>query len=113
MKNSGLKNRFPPEVKEWWLVHSPYTDMWDGKNDGDVLHHIKSPSSWDYVPGKHNTSVFNSCMLNNFRNHIGNGKLHDPDIEKQLIERVARRIVKSDYIIKEIDGEFLKTYKII
>jgi len=52
-------------------------------------------------------------MLNNFRNHIGNGKLHDPDIEKQLIERVARRIVKSDYIIKEIDGEFLKTYKII
>ena len=51
-------------------------------------------------------------MLNNFRNHIGNGKLHDPDVEKQLIERTAHRVVKSGYVIKEIDGEFLKIYKI-
>jgi hypothetical protein len=25
--NRVLSNRFPPEVKEWWMINSPYTDM--------------------------------------------------------------------------------------
>jgi len=113
MKKKGLKNRFPKSVKEWWVIWSPYTDMWDGQNDGDVLHHIKSPSSMDYKSGVFNTSLFNSTLLNNFRNHIGNGKIHSKENERELLKRTFTRVSNSEYEMKDIDIEFLKQYDLI
>lgn len=112
LKNKGLSNRFPPEVKEWWMTYHSYTDMIDGRNDGDVLHHIKSPSSSDYVKGEHNTSILNSTMLNNFRNHIGNGKLHHKELEHELIMRTFDAVLDSGYMLDSKDEEFLTIYKI-
>lgn len=113
MKKSGLKNRFPPEVREFWEVHNSYRDMWDGRNDGDVLHHIKSPSSYDYVAGKHNESLLNSTLLNNFRNHIGNGELHHLDTEKELVLRTFNLAIDKGYVLNYIDQEFLTIYKLL
>lgn len=112
LKNKGLSNRFPPEVKEWWMTYHPYTDMIDGRNDGDVLHHIKSPSSSDYVAGEHNLSLLNSTMLNNFRNHIGNGKIHKKEYERELIMRTFNAVLDSGYMLDTRDQEFLRIYKI-
>ena len=110
MKQSGLKNRFPDEVKEFWADW--FTDMIDGMNDADCLHHIKSPCSVDYVAGDHNQSIFNSCPLNNFRNHIGH-PMHLLEKERMLIDRVGKAVMERNYKPNERDCRFLKIYKII
>jgi len=109
----GLKNRFPPEVREFWESVSWHQDLWDGIYDADCLHHIKSPSSSDWKAGKHNKSILNSCPLNNFRNHIGNGEIHHINVEKELALRVLQSLQNYDYVLTEIDQKFLDEYNLI
>lgn len=107
----NLSNRFDKnEVKSFWAFH--YFDIMDDKNDADCLHHIKSPQSQDYIEGEHNTSVLNSCPLNNFRNHI-HKNLHDIKTETKLIKEVIRIALQNEYRFNEKDVEFLKKYKIL
>ncbi len=106
-----LKNRFTEEVKEFWAFW--FQDLWDGKNDADCLHHIKSPSSSDYKSGKHNQSVLNSCPLNNFRNHIGNGIIHNKNVEVELCMRVLKVVQDKQYVLKDNDLKFLEVYNLI
>ena len=107
----GLKNRFKEDVREFWIGW--FQDLWDGRNDADCLHHIKSPSSSDYQSGRHNTSVLNSCPLNNFRNHIGNGNIHNKNIEVELILRTLKVVQNEQYVLQEKDTIFLEKYNII
>ena len=109
----GLKNRFPSIVREFWKEIGWSQDLWDGSMTADCLHHIKSQSSSDYKAGNHNKSVLNSCPLNNFRNHIGNGKLHHLDIEIGLLKRVFEIIQLNHYTLIKIDQDFISQYDLI
>ena len=103
-----LSNRFPPAVKEFWIGH--YTDMIDGRNDADCLHHILSPVSADYIPGDHNKSILNSSPLNNFRNHIGQ-PMHGREKESKLLKKTLEILVRNDYEFKEVDKKFYLIYE--
>ncbi len=105
----GLKNRFPPAVREFWIGW--FTDMIDGRNDADCLHHIISPSSQNYVSGSHNKSILNSCPLNNNRTHLYNPELHKSYKEKELLQKILELLVKLDYKFKPIDEEFYSIYR--
>ena len=107
--SKGLKNRFPKSVFEFWDGY--YTDMIDGRNDADCLHHIMSQGSFNYKAGDFNKSIFNSCPLSNNRNHLYNTSLHKPETEKLLLKKVADVIMSTGYRLKDIDIEFYRNYK--
>lgn len=109
--SKGLKNRFPPEVFNFWKGIGWYRDMIDDHNDFDCFHHIISPSSMNYQKGKFNKSIFNSCPLNNQRNHLYNPNLHRTEMESRLLKKVADALLNNHYKIKEIDIEFFNHYK--
>ena len=111
MKRSGLKNRFPHRVFEFWQGLGWYEDLISGKNNADCLHHIISPSSSYYIPGKHNSSIFNSCPLSNFETHLYNPNLHKPEMEKKLLKKVAGILIDNGYQIKKIDVQFYRKYQ--
>ncbi len=104
----ALKNRFPVEVVNFWIGW-PF-DLWElGNREADALHHIISPSSNRYVDGHHNESIFNSCPINNFKNHIGQA-MHYKEKEDILLERVMTVLVDHDYVPNKNDLMFLKVY---
>ena len=106
----GLRNRFDEtELNSAWAFH--YTCMWCGKNNADCFHHIMSPSSQRFKYGEFNNSILNSCPLNNFECHIGNGELHNPENEKKLLWKTLIALLASGYKLKNIDYEFLRNYK--
>ncbi len=110
MKNSGLQNRFPPDVRQQW--HYWYDCMVCGKNGIEDLHHIISPSTRFYVAGDHNKSVLNSCPIHNRVCHINNDSfLHREDITGALLSKVNDALAFLGYTWNERDQEFYKTYK--
>jgi hypothetical protein len=68
-----------------------------------------SPSSIRFKDGEFNTSMLNSCPLNNFDCHL-NQNLHSEEIEKLLAQRVITSLLKSGYEMTEKDVEFYKQY---
>ena len=130
MKQSGLKNRFPDEVRNLWLDW--HECMVCGYNQPDVLHHIISPSSPFYKAGKHNESALNSCPIHNYAHpncyemvkqglmgfgvtqpcHVGNEAwLHDGKNASMLLRKVYE-VLRFDleYQLKPIDEQFIETY---
>lgn len=129
MKNTGLKNRFPDEVRAYW--QDWYSCLVCFLNQFDALHHIVSPSSRLYVPGDHNRSIFNSCPIHNYKHpsgdglvgfghsgfgvskpcHVGNEAwLYADENIKLLLGRVLDTLLERDYYPTVRDAEFLKTY---
>jgi hypothetical protein len=109
MKQSGLRNRFSSEVRHVWLYW--YSCMFCGQNQQDVLHHILSPSVRDYVDGNHNTSVFNSAPLHNFKCHIGNEAWLGHNV-RHLLNKVARSLLWDvGYTPNKLDLVFIHTYR--
>lgn len=109
MKQSGLSNRFPPEVRNEWLYW--YECMICGKNQIDTLHHIISPSVRFYVRGIHNTSVFNSCPIHNYGCHINNeAYLYNDEGVRALLKKTKDALDDMGYTLKPVDREFLKIY---
>ena len=104
-----LSNRFPEELKYNWHFH--YECLVCGKNRWDALHHIISPSSMNYIKGDHNKSILNSCPIHNDKCHLGNGELHNEHKESELLQRTVDALLKLDYKLKQIDLDFLETYK--
>lgn len=113
MKKSGLKNRFPLEVRNVWLYH--FSCMICGRNNQDVLHHIISPSSRFYVAGDHNKSVFNSCPIHNYVCHIGNESfLYSEEGIRELLDKVASALLFDiGYELKPVDIEFFRVYRFL
>ena len=109
--SKGLKNRFSQKVFEFWKGIGWRYDLIDDHNDADCLHHIISPSSRFFKKGDFNKSIFNSCPLNNFRNHLYNPSLHKPETEKRLLKKVAQIIMDNGHKITERDARFYKEYK--
>jgi len=108
IKNKGLKHRFDKnETFEWlfWL-----RCLWCGDNRWDALHHIISPSSFGYHGGECNKSILNSCPIHNQSCHLDNGELHKEENEIELLQRVITIMSNNNYVLKNIDKEFIKTY---
>lgn len=115
MKNNGLKNRFPERVEQFW-IRSDY--LYDcaicGQNHADCIHHIISPTSFDYIPGNHNESIFNSCRLNNLNCHIGK-PMQNRQLQEKLLKYtyniVMEAVDEGWFQLLEKDYRFLKNYK--
>lgn len=103
-----LSNRFPSKVKEFWIGW--YVCLSCMRSHSNCLHHIMSPSSIDYVKGKHNESIYNSCPLNNEECHLYK-PLHNFNKQKELLLKVKSIIDISDYKIDDNDKKFLEVYK--
>lgn len=108
---SWLKHRFEEsDIKEAW-VFDWYYCLWCGVNHANCFHHIISPQSGRYKKGEFNKSIFNSCPLSNFICHLYNPELHKIETEKMFLRKVARKIFKAKYVLKEYDEMFLYIYK--
>jgi len=108
MKNTGLKNRFPEEIRGEWIFW--YDCMCCGKNKWDALHHIISPSVRGYVAGEHNRSILDSCPIHNFGCHIGNEAWLGKNV-KELLKKTYNALRSMGYELKPIDREFMRIYK--
>ncbi len=109
MKNRGLQNRFSQKTRMEWLYWN--SCMVCGRNQQDILHHIISPSSQHFVIGEHNTSVFNSSPVHNFKCHIGNESwLYDEKNITKLLNKTANAMLFLDYNTNKNDEEFLRIY---
>jgi hypothetical protein len=112
---SGLKNRFPESVKQFWEGLGWYRCLsnWNGKickkSHADSLHHILSSSSIYWIKGKHNESIYNSCPVNNLDCHIGK-PMHNPISEGELLRTIKEIVDKNNYKQEDNDKHFLKIY---
>lgn len=104
----ALKNRFPEEVLVFWSGWS--FDLSElGHRVSNAIHHIISPSSNRYQEGEFNESIFNTCPIDNLKNHIGQA-MHTKEKEDILLERVMTVLIDRDWKLTNIDKQFLKTY---
>jgi hypothetical protein len=104
----ALKNRFPTKVINFWIGWT--FDLSElGHRTSNALHHIISPGSNRYKEGEFNESIFNSCPIDNFKNHIGQA-MHYKEKEDLLLERVITVLIDHDYVPDKNDLIFLKTY---
>lgn len=100
-----LQNRFPPKVFEFWIGH--YTCLLCGRNTADQLHHIISPTSHNYIKGKHNISILNSAHL--CRDCHINQPLQNNKMQKLLLNKTL--IITRNYAFEENDKQFFKIYQ--
>ena len=108
MKNNGLQNRFAKGDTLVWMFW--YQCMWCGENRWDCLHHIISSSSRDHQHGTFNESILNSSPMHNEKCHINNGELHHREVEIKLLEKTMTALAYDDYILTNLDREFITAY---
>jgi len=112
IKNRGLSNRFPNEVREAWIFW--HDCLVCGKNNYSALHHIISPTVRFYKKGLFNKSALNSCPIHNdMKCHLYNESyLHDDKIVKKLLLKVyAILLIQQKYQLRPIDKDFLFVYR--
>lgn len=63
----------------------------------------------DYIKGKHNESILNSCMLNNEECHLYK-PLHLFKKQKELLLKVKSILDRRGYKYEEIDYQFMIVY---
>jgi hypothetical protein len=111
-----LKDRFPDKVKQYWIGF--YTCLGKNfetgeeckKNHRNCLHHIiASQSSYDYIKGKHNESILNSCPLNNEECHLYK-PLHSFKKQKYFLLKVKSILDQRGYKYEAIDYQFMQKY---
>lgn len=108
---SWLKNRFDPnDISDVWAFDY-FRCMWCGKPHANCFHHVKSPSSSDYVKGDFNSSILNACPLNNFDCHLYIPELHTLENEKTLLKKIIKKVLESGYVLKDKDKKFIEAYQ--
>lgn len=111
MKNKGLKNRFPERINQFWIGSNYwYECAICGQNHSDCIHHIISPASFNYVAGKHNESIFNSCRLNNENCHLYK-PMQNTELQRELLRRTYKIVMEEGAILTKDDYSFLLIYK--
>lgn len=122
----NLQNRFPPKIEQFWngwheclcptLIHKDTGRVeYCEQNHWDAIHHIISPTAYnDYVPGKHNTSVFNSAPVNNENCHLYK-PLQNRETQTALLNKVylivMEKVDNGEYRLTKVDYDFLRVYK--
>lgn len=102
-----LQNRFNDKVRAAWVFWNKC--MVCGENNWDSLHHIISPTSENYIKGKHNESAYNSCPIHNFKCHLYNEEIKKR--ESELLIKTFQALESEEYKPTELDKRFLNKYK--
>ena len=102
-----MKNNFTPKSRDLFDRGGWMMDLEDGRNDADCLHHIL---------GRCSNSPYNAAPLNNFRNHMPEGRKNLPAITSQEVK--IKYLIKTKIFLDELgynpndkDLEFLEKYK--
>jgi len=104
-----MRNPFPQWVYELF-DRGGYSNSWDnnGTNDADCLHHIL---------GRCSNSPYNAAPLNNFRDHMPEGRTMQglPPVNSEMAKRRYLRKTREyldsvNYEANEKDLEFLEKY---
>jgi len=108
-----MNNSFPPKILDTWhkiaLGGQWYTDLFDGKNDANCLHHIMGRG---YKGQKMYQSIYNSCPVNNTRHTHNHAKYkHNPELLKRVRWYIDRAIEDGLYMKTKNDEEFLLEFK--
>lgn len=97
---SGLKNDFPPKVKQFWRFEHPYS--YCGRNGVVDIHHIKKRIS---------NSIFNSIPITR-KEHDSGGK-HTPEREAFFIQWTVAFVMRvldnapNAYKLRDADMNFI------
>lgn len=102
-----MLNDFTPKTRELFDMGGYCMDWEDGHNDADSIHHILKRVS---------NSPYNAAPLNNFRNHMPEGRKHLPAIHSDEVQQKYLRKTKQyldlvGYKPTDKDLEFLDLYK--
>jgi len=102
-----MKNDFTQKTRELFDLGGYCKDHEDGRNDADCLHHIL---------GRVSNSPLNAAPLNNFRNHMPEGRknleaLSSHQSRKKYLTKTKRFLETIGYILIEKDLEFLESNK--
>ena len=104
-----MKNPFPKWVYNLF-DKGGFSNSWDnlGTSDADCLHHIL---------GRISNSPYNAAPLNNFRDHMPEGRnmqgyssISSPGVVKRYLNKTKAYLDSIDYKPKEKDLEFLKEH---
>ena len=104
-----MKNNFPQKARDLF-DKGGYMNSWDnhGTSDADCLHHIL---------GRCSNSIYNAAPLNNFRDHMPEGRnaqgypsLSSPLVISRYLKKTKKYLDSIEYIPNENDKEFLKKY---
>jgi len=103
----NMKNNFSTKTRELFDFGGYCLDWEDGRNDADALHHILKRIS---------NSPFNVAPLNNFRNHMPEGRrnlpsIHSFDVRRKYLLKTKKYLESIWYIKTKEDVEFLQTNK--
>jgi len=102
-----MKNNFTPQTRDLFDYGGYSRDWEDGRNDADALHHIVGRSS---------NSPYNAAPLNNFRNHIPEGRKHlsainSVEVRKKYLIKTKKYLDSIKYKPTDKDTEFLNKWK--
>ena len=102
-----MKNNFPKEVYELFNFGG-YCPSWEsGLNNADCLHHCL---------GRCSDSPYNAIPLNNFNEHMAEGRkgllpLSSQSVIKKYLKKTKKYLDAIGYKPTSTDIEFLKKYK--
>lgn len=104
-----MKNDFTEKTRELFSLGSYVRDWEDGRNDADCLHHIM---------GRVSNSPFNACPLNNFRNHMPEGRtmknlpsINSKEVRRRYLIKTKTYLESIGYVNTKNDLEFLDKHK--
>lgn len=98
-----MKNNFPQKVYDLFDFGG-YCPSWEtGLSNVDCLHHIL---------GRVSDSPYNACPLNNFLDHMPEGRKDLPslssfEVKKTYLRKTKKYLYASGYIPNQKDKEFL------
>ena len=95
-----LKNEFSEETRELFIWNKEC--WWCKKNHWNCLHHIL---------GRISNSPLNVAPINNFDCHIGNGKLSQFEVKKNLLKKTLKYLKENGYVLTVKDKKFKMKYK--
>jgi len=93
-----LKHSFSPDVKDFYLLHD-LTQCVSCGRWGCELHHILGRRH------EENASIYNSSLL--CRECHNRKNIHQPTIQKDLLNKTADILMRYNYTLKEIDIKFI------
>lgn len=102
-----MKNNFNQKTRDLFDFGGYSQDWEDGRNDADSLHHIL---------GRTSNSPYNAAPLNNFRNHMPEGRknlpsIHSFEVRQKYLLKTEKYLGSIDYEPNEKDLEFINEHK--
>lgn len=103
-----MKNNFPQWVFDLF-DNGGWFPSWESDCNADCLHHVM---------GRISSSPYNACPLNNFRDHLPEGRtnlnlkgINSPEMRVKYLNKTKKYLDKAGYEPKKKDLKFLEDNK--